>query len=350
MGGWAPAAPVLDPSVRIPEGMQVAGMGRRIGAWILDMIFTALLSIIPIVIAFASGAVAINRDFIDQYDRSAYNPFANVTAPLIDIRPGTLVMVMVVYVALMALYFVWPWLTWGGSPGQKMLGLRVADVSTGGNLGLDQALLRWAVLTGASQAIGMLGIYVMLDWIAHTPTNEWLSYGRYGSAQASFSPGGGYTLISTVSSLWPILLVIVTGIDKMKRGWHDKVAGSVVIGRIQYAAYPAYGGYPPGAYSWPPQAPGAAPQAPGWPPQAPGAAPVWPPQAPGAAPQAPGWPPQAPGYPPSAYPGYPPSAYPGYPGYPPPAQPPAPGTPPPVPPAAPPAPPAPGSSDKPAGS
>ena len=272
---------------------------------------------------------------------------------------------MVVYMAMMALYFVWPWLTWGASPGQKMLGLRVADVSTGGNLGIDQALLRWAVLTGATEAIGMFGIYLMVDWMARTPTNEWLSYSRYGSTQTSFSPGGGYTLVSTVSSLWPILLVIVTGIDKMKRGWHDKVAGSIVVGRIQYAAYPAYGGYPPGAPAWPPQAPGSPPA---WPPQAPGAPPAWPPQAPALRlpgrrrppapaawpPQAPGappaWPPQAPGYPPSAYPGYPPPAYPGYPGYPPPAQPPAPGTPPPVPPAAPPAPPSEGSSDKPAGS
>jgi uncharacterized RDD family membrane protein YckC len=317
MSGWAPEAPAMDPSVKIPEGMQVAGMGRRIGAWILDFIFTGLISIFFGVISFVSGAVSFNRGFIDQYDENAADPFGQVTAPMLDINVGPLLGVMAFYVLLMAVYFIWPWITWGASPAQKMLGLKVADVSTGGNLSIDQAALRWAVLTGVTTVIGMGGLYMMLDWIAKTPTHEWLSYNQYGSASTSFSPGGGYTLVSTVSSLWPIVLVVVTGIDRMKRGWHDKVAGSVVLSQIQYAAYPAYG-YPPGA-------------------------PAWPPQAPGTTPGAPVWPPQAPGYPPSAYPGYP-----GYPGYPPqaaPGQPPMPDQPP-----APPAPPADVSSDKPAGS
>ena len=291
MSGWAPTAPAVDPSVKIPEGMEIASMGRRIGAFILDYIFLSIVAgILGFVVVVASGAVSLNQQAIDQIDRNAANnPFAGVTAPLLDVDMGRLVIVACMYVGLMALYFIGPWIAWGGSPGQKLLGLRVADASDGGNLRLDRALVRWFVMVGVAEIVGALSLIFMLDWIAKTPTSDWLSQSSYG-AQASFGPGGGSTLLQYLPLLWMVLLVVVTGIDKpMKRGWHDKVAGSIVLGPVQYSAYAQYPGY--------------------------GAAPAWPPQ------QA-GTPPQAAGYPPSAYPGY--GGYPGYPGYPPQAQPPAP--------------------------
>jgi uncharacterized RDD family membrane protein YckC len=334
MGGWPPAAPAFDPSVKIPEGMQVAGMGRRIGAWILDDIFGGLLAIIPMIVAIVVRAVSLNQEALDQIDSHRYDidPLAQVTAPLFTVEMGSLAIIAILYVVMMALYFVWSWIAWGASPAQKLLGLRVADASTGGNLRLDQALLRWVVLTGVTQIIGVITLLLVFDWLAKTPTNEWITYNRYGSAttSGSFGLGGGYTLLSYGTSLWPIVLVIVTGIDKMKRGWHDKLAGSIVLGPLQYSAYAAYPGYG-AAPVWPPQPAGSPPPAPMWPPQPAGTppqAPMWPPQPVGA-------PPQAPGYPPSAYPGYPPSAYPGYPGYPPQAQPPSQPAAPETPPAAP---------------
>jgi uncharacterized RDD family membrane protein YckC len=305
MSGWAPTAPAVDPSVKIPEGMEIASMGRRIGAFILDYIFLSIVAgILGFVVVVASGAVSLNQQAIDQIDRNAANnPFAGVTAPLLDVDMGRLVIVACMYVGLMALYFIGPWIAWGGSPGQKLLGLRVADASDGGNLRLDRALVRWFVMVGVAEIVGALSLIFMLDWIAKTPTSDWLSQSSYG-AQASFGPGGGSTLLQYLPLLWMVLLVVVTGIDKpMKRGWHDKVAGSIVLGPVQYSAYAQYPGYG-AAPAWPPQQAGTPPQAPGWPPQPAGT------------------PPQAPGYPPSAYPGY--GGYPGYPGYPPQAQPPAP--------------------------
>jgi uncharacterized RDD family membrane protein YckC len=301
MSGWAPTAPAVDPSVKIPEGMAIASMGRRIGAFILDYI---LLSIVGLIVGFvlviASGAVSVNQQAVDQYDKNAIDPFAHMTAPLLDVEMGRLVVVACLYVGLMALYFVGTWIAWGASPGQKLLGLRVADASSGGNLRLDRALLRWFVMVGVAEIIGAVSLVFILDWVAKTSTNDWLSRSGYGST-ASIGPGGGSALLQYLPLLWMILMVIVTGIDKMKQGWHDKVVGSIVLSAIQYSAYAQYpgSGVAPG---WPPQPAGTPPQAPGWPPQPAGT------------------PPQAPGYPPSAYPGY--GGYPGYPGYPPQAQPP----------------------------
>jgi hypothetical protein len=50
-----------------PQSYGPAGMGRRIGAWILDSFLLGLLSIVPFILALVLGAVALNPDAIDQF-------------------------------------------------------------------------------------------------------------------------------------------------------------------------------------------------------------------------------------------------------------------------------------------
>jgi uncharacterized RDD family membrane protein YckC len=139
--------------------------------------------------------------------------------------------------AMMALYFAGAWVAWGASPGQKVLGLRVLDASSGQRLSTDQALLRWVVLAGAAEAISMVVLVMVLDWIARTPANAWLATGYYGStASTSLDSAPGYPLLSWGGTLWSLVLLIVTAVDRMKRGWHDKISGSVVLSPIQYMA------------------------------------------------------------------------------------------------------------------
>jgi hypothetical protein len=151
------------------------------------------------------------------------------------------------------------------------------------------------MVAGASQALFGLFMARMFDWMSRTPANAYVAQSG-SSVRAEMDSGLGALAVLTWwgTVIWMVILLVVTAIDNMKRGWHDKVAGSVVLGPLQAPAYTP-------TAAWPSQATGA--------------------------------PPAAPGYPPSAYPGYP-----GYPGYPPQAQPPAP--PPPPPPAAPVPPPA----------
>ena len=296
------------PVRELPGGLHAATMPRRFGAWIIDRLLAGLLSIVAVILGLVTGAVTLNQTALDQLGHIPYGttrPFADVTAPLINVKTGPLVAALVLYVALLALYYVWSWAGYGRTPGQGALGLRVLDASTGVKLSFDQAFLRWALLDGIAAVIGAALLVPFLNSLATTSTNQWLDAG-YG---ATFTAGGsGWVGIasnaeSLLSGLWMIALAISSATNPVHQGLHDRIVGSIVTGPapapIASGWYGSPGiGYPPQA--WPGYPP---PQGPGYPPQ------------PG-----PGYPPQGPGYPPQAWPGYPPQI--------PPASPPAPENPP----------------------
>jgi len=326
VSGWVVPANQAS-AMQLPAGLQVASMGRRVGAWILDRFVGGLVSSLAVLLAIVTGAVSLNSQALDQIkqiDPEAYRPFSTITAPLLNVNTGLLIAAVVFYVVLSALYYAGCWVKFGGSPCQRALHLQVADMSSGRNLSLVQALLRWALLEGISVIVGAAFLIVLMDDIAATPTNQWLGTDVYGSG---FGLGafGGLTLLSDVVSwgsfIWLIVLIVSAGTHAAHRGLHDRIAGSIVLGPGQAIAawpgypYPAQGSpYWPAqggpAYPYPPQAwPGYPPQGPAVPPQG-GPAYPYPPQA------WPGYPPQGPAAPPQAWPGYPPQ-----PGYPPAASP-----------------------------
>jgi uncharacterized RDD family membrane protein YckC len=326
----APAAQSLDPSVRVPEGMQVASMGRRVGAWILDSILVGFLALIPLIAVFITGALTFNQQAWDQYDEYSYYPWDGVTAPLFNFDVGAFAAVGTLWLVLLAAYFVVSWMTMGGTPGQRALNVVVVDKGTGQRLRLDQALIRWIVLTGVASAVGIVTVALFCDWMARTPANQWLGQQLYYE-RSSVGPSGLYSLLAWLPLLWSILLLITTGLNNLKRGWHDKLAESIVISPLERPVYAAAPYWPPRpAGAWPPP-PAGYPQPPAWPPQGGAAYPQqgYPQPAPGY-PQPPAWPPQVQGYPP--VPGYPPYPQPGAPApFVPPGsalQPPAPATPP----------------------
>ena len=305
MSEWA--IPNQGPTAPIPADYRVAGMGRRVGAWILDRLLSGFLGIIPVVVALATGAVTLNQQALDQIDwslRGTTNPFVDVTAPLIQVHMGPLILAVVVYLALSCLYYAGSWMGMGGTPCQRGLGLRVLDVSNGSKLSFDAALLRWALIEGLATAFGALFLVVFLDYMAKTPTNEWLGTYTYGSTFMSGSFGSTYRLsyiVSGISSLWLVVLIVSAGRNPARRGLHDRIVGSIVVARAQAAptAWPGYSYAPPAA---PPQPwPGYQPQGPGYPPQGPGYPPPPPP------------PEYSQGYPPPNWPGYSPQPWPGYP-------------------------------------
>jgi hypothetical protein len=312
------------PGVQLPPGVQVAGMGRRVGAWILDRFLGGLVSSIALILAVVIGAVSFNSQALDQIkqiDTEAYQPFSSITAPLLNVNAGLLLLVAVLYVALSALYYAGCWVRFGGTPCQRALHLQVADVASGKNLPLGRALFRWVLLEGLSTGIGAVFIIFFVGAIATTPTNQWL-----GSSPSASTFGlnsfGGLALLSNLvslgSSVWLIVLIVSAGTNAVHRGLHDRIVGSIVVGPAQVVPnWPGYPYQPQGAPYWPPQGgPGYAyPPQPGYPPQAwPGyPPPPWPgyPPQPGYPPPPwPGYPPQGPTYPPQAWPGYPPQGMP----------------------------------------
>ena len=81
-------------------------------------------------------------------------------------------------VAIPVIYSIVMW-AYGGTIGQRALGMRVVDAATGRNLGLGRSVLRYIGFI-----ISTIVIYIGLIWVAF---------------------------------------------DARKQGWHDKIAGSLVI-------------------------------------------------------------------------------------------------------------------------
>ncbi len=319
MGGWAvPVNASPDPMVAVPAGTRLATMGYRIGAWFLDNILVGLLGIIPFIGVIVTGAVGLNQQALDQVDTNSPFPFDGVTAPLFNWNPGLLAVWAGLYVAIRVAYFAGSWVRSGATPCQRALKIIVVDSSSSRNLSMSQALLRWFFLDGVAVIVSLILGFYFVDWVAKAPTNDWLATGYGYSRGLTRAFGPEYYLLSWSTTIWSVVLLITAVRNGARRGFHDRLARSVVLSPLQTAApwpgypppgayWPAPGGYapqpgtyypPPGTY-WP--APG------GYPPQ-PGA---WPPQ-PGA------WPPPQPGYPPPGITPWPPvqMPYAGYQGYP----------------------------------
>jgi hypothetical protein len=283
-------------------------MGRRVGAWFLDRFLVGFLGVIPVIMAIVTGAVGFNQQALDQLrnvDPEAYRPFTSVTAPLFNVNTSLLAVVAAVYVLINALYFVGSWITFGGSPCQRGLGLSVLDFETGSNLTFVTAFARWALLEGLAVVIGAVFAVQFMDVLSRTPTNEWLGGGYYGSTWVGTGSFGSIALISTLvswgSAIWLVILIISAGTHPARRGLHDRLVGSIVVGQARQPAqaWPAYPYLPQGGPGWP--APG--PQ--GY--QYPQAWPGYPTQGSSSPPPAwPAYPPQGQPYPPQAWPGYPP--------------------------------------------
>lgn len=96
-------------------------------------------------------------------------------------------------------YFVGCWTSRGGwTPGMRLLGLRVARVTDGGRLGGREGVLRWLVLGSWT------GVLMSLPTLSDPAWYAWLA--------------------------WVVVLLASTGASRTRRGIHDRVAGSVVVG------------------------------------------------------------------------------------------------------------------------
>jgi hypothetical protein len=274
MSAWA-AEPQMHPLTRDTD-MVVAGMGRRFGAWIIDQILAGCLVLIPVVLAFASGAVAINESALDQL--SSY-PYSSVTVPLLVVNPTGVIMVTVLYVVMLLAYYPGCWWAIRGTVGQRLLSLDVACVEGPDNLPLSRAIVRWLVLSGIWTIVSAVVAVMVINLMATVPFSE-TSYSGTLSTLTVNPQIQSVDTVSNISSwgstLWSIVLLISAGRHSLKRGLHDRVAGSIVLGRAPLvtqwpnggqwgpggsvpAGYPgrwASGAYPQGGY--PPQ--GAYPQ------------------------------------------------------------------------------------------
>jgi uncharacterized RDD family membrane protein YckC len=155
----------------ISEPFPYAGFGQRVSAYFVDgAIMTAVGLVFALVFGFAVG-LAIGFSDLTKGD----------TAPKVARSTGTEIeLITEALVVLLAwTYFAYFWKTRGATPGQRLMHIRVVDSTTYQGISTRQSVVRYL-----GYIVSALPLYLGFIW-------------------ASF--------------------------DSHKQGWHDKIAGTVVI-------------------------------------------------------------------------------------------------------------------------
>lgn len=169
---WQAPAPEPGPA----PGFEFGGFGARLGAYILDAII--LTFVVGGLIVIAATIAWAGTDF------SIDTTTGDVIPESIDFSSGAWVafaLLTIVGTIIAILYFPWFWARGGQTPGMRPFGLYVVRDADGGRIGWGAAILR------------LIGFYVS-------------------------------SLVFYLGFIWIF-------IDKRRRGWHDLIAGTVVIKR-----------------------------------------------------------------------------------------------------------------------
>jgi len=114
-----------------------------------------------------------------------------------------LVVLLVIYAAGSAIYFIYTWTRMRGSPGQRVLGLETLNAADGVVLTQPQAIRRWLFLFGPFVVVQVLAMFSI--------------FGTLGS------------LLSLVGLGWALYLLYTTANSPTRQGFHDVQAATVVI-------------------------------------------------------------------------------------------------------------------------
>jgi uncharacterized RDD family membrane protein YckC len=253
-----------DPSVpgALPPGLQVASTGSRFGAWILDIVFISIAGSIASTLMSPLGMIVENKEYLRQLDQ---NPYALPTVEAVHVDVVMLAAFSALSLVATVAFYAFCWTHYRGTPGQKILSLQVADAETGRNLTLGSGLVRAVALYGV---VGVLGVAMAIAGANFLNDFVPADY-AYSTAAAPghFISFVGWLLsalfLGLVSLGYELALLVSTSTDPAKRGWHDRLAGSLVAGKVSVpvgwiaapygmqAMGPGYPGYPMAPY--PPQ-------------------------------------------------------------------------------------------------
>lgn len=244
MSGWVVPSQTRPAGVQLPPGLQIAATGSRVGAWLLDRVFFFCLALLLAGIAVVLGAVDISPAASDQM---LAGTSANlVTVPLLTVNTNLLVLFGAIWVVIQFAYETVSWAAFRGTPGQRILSLRVADAATGHSLTIWRSTLRWLVLESVPQVALTVFLVLFVHMMGEVPPSV---YGA-GAVTSSLPPNSTYSTVSLAGDLafllsagWRLALLVITTTHPGKRGLHDRVAGSVVVGKASAASYWAQSAY-----------------------------------------------------------------------------------------------------------
>ena len=148
------STPQQAPGFGSPAQPQLAGVGARFGAMIIDRILTGLLVAVPVIALWANS------------DKKLTACQVNGEARLCEI-PKNLGLIIAVGIGLALLlaifYWILPTARTGQTFGKKMLGVRVVDRATGGPIGGGRAFGRGFVSLFSNTFFGLGFLWAIWD-------------------------------------------------------------------------------------------------------------------------------------------------------------------------------------------
>jgi len=240
--GWLPQdwatrpAGKLPPS--LPPGLAVAGMGVRLGAWLIDSVIFGLLQIGFWMVVLGLGIVAISPQAEAQLET------APLTMPSVDpyqVDVPALAAAVAIFVCLNVAYAAVSWAVFRGLPGQRLVSLQVGSAADGRNLSLARAVARAILAVGIP--MGAFGALVVTAF-AMFQAVPWSAIRDPQPGGPADAWSGWLTLALVVAVGWPLLLLVWTAASPWRQGLHDRLAGSLVVGRASASFVPGRPGWP----------------------------------------------------------------------------------------------------------
>jgi uncharacterized RDD family membrane protein YckC len=181
----------VDPHAAAP----IAALWRRSAAYLVDSFIVGLVYLV-----------------VGTLFDTLFGPLVETTPDgtalvVVAVEPLRVALELAVTLAIDGLYFAGSWGRWGASPAQRVLRVRVqvaqgvAQTLSRDSLSVEAAWRRWAILAVGPIALGSLAASGALD----------------------------IDLLVVLNGAWFLVLLVSTVVDPLRRGLHDRVAGTVVV-------------------------------------------------------------------------------------------------------------------------
>jgi uncharacterized RDD family membrane protein YckC len=190
----------------LPLAAPIAPLGRRSAAYLVDSLVIGLAYLVlgilfvsifgPLVAATADGQALV----------------------VVAVNPLRVALELTATLVVDALYFAGCWSRWGATPGQRVLRIRVLLERATGSAGAGPAGAGPAHETSVALPLEAAG-------------RRWAVLAVLPIATGSLAGSGAIdvSVLTVVNGAWFLLLLASTAADPLRRGLHDRVAGTIVV-------------------------------------------------------------------------------------------------------------------------
>lgn len=180
-------------------------------------------------LALTVGALRVNPAAEQQLQSS---PLTLPNIAPYEANLPLLAAMLAVFTVLIVAYAALFWAFFRGLPGQKMMSLQVGSATSGRNLGLRRALVRSFVVLGIPMAALAGVLYGVFAFETSVPWSDVINPVPGGPAESWLARWSTLLLMALLLALlWPLVLLISTALSRTRQGLHDRLSGSLVVGR-----------------------------------------------------------------------------------------------------------------------